>query len=103
MYTFWSFPTNIIIALTSVFTGVHGLLQHCNVDLKHGIFNHIFATADLHRWHHSADFDESNRNFGNNLSIWDTLFGTRYLPGGHPEDVGLGDVRLRENFLAHLL
>lgn len=91
-----------IIALTSVFTGVHGMLQHCNVDLKHGWFNYVFATADLHRWHHSSDFDESNRNFGNNLSIWDWIFGTRYLPAGHPQEVGLGTVHLPENFLAHL-
>lgn len=91
-----------MIALTSVFTGVHGMLQHCNVDLKHGAFNWVFATADLHRWHHSSEMEESNRNFGNNLSIWDWMFRTRYLPGGRPEEVGLGDVHLPENFFAHL-
>lgn len=92
-----------IIALTTVFTGLHGMLQHCNVDLRHGWFNYVFATADLHRWHHSADFDESNRNFGNNLIVWDALFGTRYLPGGHPQELGLGELTLPENFLAHLI
>jgi ornithine lipid hydroxylase len=92
-----------VIALTTVFTGLHGMLQHCNVDLRHGWLNYIFATADLHRWHHSADYDESNQNFGNNLSLWDTLFGTRYLPGGRPQQVGLGDVMLPENFLTHLV
>jgi len=92
-----------IIGLTTVFTGLHGMLQHCNVDLKHGWFNHVFATADLHRWHHSADMEESNRNFGNNLIVWDWVFGTRYLPGGHPEQLGLGDVSLRENFVVHLV
>ncbi|MEZ5397893.1 MAG: sterol desaturase family protein [Bryobacterales bacterium] len=91
-----------VIALTSVFTGVNGMLQHANVDLKLGVFNWVFATVDLHRWHHSADFDESNRNFGNNLIVWDWLFGTRYLPGGHPHQVGLGNVRLPENYLIHL-
>ncbi|MEQ1504536.1 MAG: sterol desaturase family protein [Myxococcota bacterium] len=92
-----------VIALTSVFTGVHGMLQHCNVDLRHGWFNYVFATADLHRWHHSADYAESNRNFGNNLIIWDGLFGTRYLPEGLPVAVGLGPVTLPESFFAHLL
>jgi sterol desaturase/sphingolipid hydroxylase (fatty acid hydroxylase superfamily) len=91
-----------VIALTSVFTGVNGMMQHVNIDLRLGWFNRVFATADLHRWHHSADFEESNRNFGNNLIIWDWLFATRYLPGGRPEQVGLGDVRLPENYWAHL-
>lgn len=92
-----------IIGLTTVFTGLHGMLQHCNVDLRHGWFNHVFATADLHRWHHSADYEESNRNFGNNLILWDWLFGTRYLPAGRPEELGLGDRTLPESFFAHLL
>lgn len=93
-----------VVALTSVFTGVNGMLQHANVDLRHGWFNYVFATADLHRWHHSASVEESNRNFGNNLIIWDALFGTRYLPEGHPQHVGLGeDVHLPENFLLHLV
>ncbi|MEQ1564861.1 MAG: sterol desaturase family protein [Myxococcota bacterium] len=91
-----------IIALTTVFTGLHGMLQHCNVDLRHGWLNQVFSTADLHRWHHSSDYEESNLNFGNNLSIWDTMFGTRYLPEGRPQQVGLGEHRLPENFLAHL-
>jgi sterol desaturase/sphingolipid hydroxylase (fatty acid hydroxylase superfamily) len=92
-----------LIALTSVFTGVNGMAQHANVDLRFGWFNYIFATADLHRWHHSADYDESNTNFGNNLIIWDWLFGTRYLPAGRPEEVGLGDMHLPENYFAHLV
>ena len=92
-----------VIGLTSTFTGVNGLLQHANVDLRFGWFNYIFATADLHRWHHSADFEESNTNFGNNLIIWDWLFGTRYLPEGRPEEVGLGYAHLPENYFVHLV
>lgn len=92
-----------VIALTSVFTGVNGMLQHANIDLRHGMFNYVFATADLHRWHHSSNYEESNRNFGNNLILWDWIFGTRYLPAGHPSEVGLGRVHLPENFFAHLI
>ncbi len=91
-----------VIALLSVFTGVNGMLQHANVDLYHGPLNWVFATADLHRWHHSADFETSNTNFGSNLILWDLVFGTRDLPEGHPEAVGLADVDLPENFFAHL-
>lgn len=91
-----------IIVLTTVFTGVHGMVQHANIDLRFGWLNYLFATADLHRWHHSADFAESNQNFGNNLIVWDAIFGTRYLPAGHPQEVGLGAVHLPENYLLHL-
>ena len=91
------------IALLSVFTAVNGMLQHANVDLRHGVLNWVFATADLHRWHHSADFDESNTNFGSNIILWDIVFGTRALPEGSPEEVGLTDVALPDNFFAHLV
>jgi sterol desaturase/sphingolipid hydroxylase (fatty acid hydroxylase superfamily) len=89
--------------LVSVFTAVHGLLQHANVDMHHGPLNWIFATADLHRWHHSRDVMESNTNFGSNLILWDVVFGTRYLPSGRePRHVGLSDVQVPDNFFHHL-
>jgi len=94
---------NEVFALLSVFTAVHGMLQHCNVDLRHGALNWVFATADLHRWHHSADISESNTNFGSNLILWDIVFGTRSLPDGRPDELGLGDLRMPENFIAHLM
>ncbi len=92
-----------VIALLSVFTAVNGMLQHANIALRHGVLNWVFATADLHRWHHSADFDESNTNFGSNIILWDVVFGTRYLPEGSPDEVGLTDTHLPENFFAHLV
>jgi sterol desaturase/sphingolipid hydroxylase (fatty acid hydroxylase superfamily) len=92
-----------VLALCGVFTGVNGLLQHCNVDLRLGWLNGVLATADLHRWHHSADRAESDTNFGNNLIVWDRVFGTYALPPGRPAKVGLDEGRLRENFVAHLL
>lgn len=91
------------IALMSVFTGVHGMLQHANIDLKHGVLNWVFSTADLHRWHHSTEFEESNTNYGSNIIFWDIVFGTRALPEGRPEAVGIADLDLPENFITHLL
>lgn len=91
------------LALVSVFTGVHGILQHANVDMRYGPLNWIFATADLHRWHHSTRSSESNTNFGNNLALWDIVFGTRRLPAGRPADVGIYGLELPENFFAHLV
>ena len=92
-----------VLGALSVFTAVHGMLQHCNADLRHGWLNHIFATADLHRWHHSTQIEESNTNFGSNLAVWDKVFGTWALPTTDgPDEVGLDDVEMPENFLVHL-
>ena len=80
-----------LLALHAVFTGVNGLVQHSNADLRFGVLNRLFSTTTLHRWHHSVLIDESQHNFGNNLSIWDRVFGTWYLPADRrPVAVGLG-------------
>ncbi|MCB9675961.1 MAG: sterol desaturase family protein [Alphaproteobacteria bacterium] len=93
-----------VLVLMSVFTAVHGMLQHANIDLKHGWLNHLFATADLHRWHHSAKIEESNSNYGSNLIIWDWVFGTRLLPDdrAHPDRLGLEGYAMPENWFSHL-
>lgn len=52
------------------------LLQHANIDLRHGWLNWVFSTPEMHRWHHSTKEHETNRNFGNALLIWDHVFGT---------------------------
>ena len=36
----------------------------------------FLVTPDMHRVHHSVEDDESNSNFGFNLTWWDRLFGT---------------------------
>lgn len=80
------------LMLFALFTSLHGLLQHANVELKLGWLNWIFSMTELHRWHHSLDVEKANSNYGSNLIIWDVLFGTRYLPSDRahqPEDVGI--------------
>lgn len=69
-----------VIGLYFVFYAVNGFLQHSNVELRHGWLNYVVSSAELHRWHHSRRKHESYSNFGNNLIIWDRLFGTCYLP-----------------------
>ncbi|OGA11194.1 MAG: hypothetical protein A3D95_09705 [Betaproteobacteria bacterium RIFCSPHIGHO2_12_FULL_69_13] len=36
----------------------------------------LVVTPDMHRVHHSIERDETDSNFGFNLSLWDRLFGT---------------------------
>jgi len=69
-----------IIALYFTFNGLHGLLQHSNIRIQCGPLNWLFSMTELHRWHHSKKIEESDRNFGNNLIVWDILFGTYYNP-----------------------
>ncbi|MCP4873793.1 MAG: sterol desaturase family protein [Proteobacteria bacterium] len=82
------------LALFLLFTGVHGLFQHANLDLKLGPLNWFFSMAELHRWHHSRTIDESNSNYGANLIVWDIVFGTRFLPADRepPEAIGIADM-----------
>lgn len=80
-----------VIALFGLVSAVHGLFQHANLVLKLGPLNWFFSMAELHRWHHSRNLEESNTNYGQNLIVWDTVFGTRYLPKDRepPEDIGI--------------
>jgi len=69
-----------VVSLYFIFYAVNGFFQHSNIELKLGFLNYIVSGPELHRWHHSALVRESNQNYGNNLIVWDLLFGTRYLP-----------------------
>ncbi len=68
------------LAAYFVFYAVNGFYQHSNCDVRLGPLNHLVSGPELHRWHHSMLPAESDSNFGNNLIVWDTLFGTRYFP-----------------------
>ncbi len=81
MVILWTLGINQdALIMFSLFVAVNGQLQHCNINMRCGIFNWIFATPDLHRWHHSVEIPESNNNYGNNVILWDILLGTRFLP-----------------------
>ena len=79
------------LALFTLVTAVHGIFQHANLQLSLGPLNHFFSMAELHRWHHSKTIEEANHNFGQTVILWDTLFGTRFLPSDRepPEDIGI--------------
>lgn len=93
-----------IIALFLVTGAIHGLFQHANLDLRLGWLNHVFAMAELHRWHHARTGPGARANYGGNLIVWDTLLGTRYLPPGAPDAIGFdGDEGYPTRWRAHLL
>lgn len=82
-----------VVVLVSIFTALHGNWQHANVRCKLSWLNWLFEDAELHRWHHSSIIRHSTSNYGNNLVVFDILFGTRCLPkvGQDINEFGLDD------------
>ena len=78
--------SNDTLAVYFVFYGLNGFFQHSNCRVCLGLLNYIVSGPELHRWHHSCLAQESDTNFGNNLIVWDIVFGTRFLP--NDRDVG---------------
>lgn len=92
-----------VLALFTVLTSANGLLRHANVDMRFGPLSWILSTADLHRWHHSREIEESNANYGANLVVWDVVFRTRRVPrAAGPETLGLRAAGYPRTFLALL-
>ncbi|RTZ64378.1 MAG: hypothetical protein DSZ35_10310 [Verrucomicrobia bacterium] len=92
-----------VLALYFVFFAINGFFQHCNIELKLGPLNYIVSGPELHRWHHSVVLGESNKNYGNNLIIWDLVFGTWYLPKTKMvRELGLKNRKYPLDFLSQL-
>lgn len=79
-------PVEIFFWVGAV-TAFIGMLTHCNIDTRTGPLNWLFNTPGLHRWHHSMRAEEGNTNYGENLMIWDHLFGTFFNPPRRPPAV----------------
>lgn len=75
--------SNEVMALYFVFYACNGFFQHSNLDVKLSFLNKIIAGPELHRWHHSSKHEESTKNYGNNLIIWDLIFGSYFYPKDH--------------------
>ncbi len=69
-----------VMAAYLVFYAVNGFFQHANLDVRLGWLNWVISGPELHRWHHAKAPRISDHNFGNNLIVWDLIFGTRLLP-----------------------
>lgn len=80
------------IILVSAITAYIGILTHCNVETRCGVLSYFFNTPNLHRWHHSTRLEEGNNNYGQNLVLWDQLFGTFLIK---PVAL-LGEIGIRE-------
>jgi len=95
-------PSEIFLWI-SVITAFIGILTHCNIEMRFGPINYAFNTPGLHRWHHSMDVREGNKNYGENLMIWDIVFATFFNPAHRPPaQIGISGP-MPSDFLGQLL
>lgn len=69
----------VAVLIFEVLLNASAMFNHGNVRLAAGLdgaLRRILVTPDMHRVHHSVLPNETNGNFGFNLSWWDRLFGT---------------------------
>ncbi|MFJ6440631.1 sterol desaturase family protein [Streptomyces sp. NPDC091649] len=84
----FSRPAVLVVGL---FVAAQGYFVHANIDVRIGPLNHLLASPEQHRLHHSTDLSEAG-HYGSDLSCWDRLFGTfTWRPGREPAAVGLHD------------
>lgn len=81
-----------VIKWLSAITAFIGILTHCNIETRSGWLSYIFNTPKLHRWHHSKKLREGNKNYGENLMIWDIVFRTYFDEDRRPSaNIGITD------------
>lgn len=87
-------PPLLAVVIFEVTLNAMAMFNHANFKLPLGIdrvLRWLVVTPDMHRIHHSVEDDETNSNFGFNLSCWDRLFGTyREQPRGGHEAMHIG-------------
>ena len=72
-------PPVVAVIIFEVLLNGMAMFNHANIRLPGWLdrrLRWLLVTPDMHRVHHSVEVDESNSNFGFNLSIWDRLMGT---------------------------
>ena len=76
----------VAVVIFEVVLNALAMFNHGNVGLPKSLDSFLrwfIVTPDMHRVHHSVEDDETNSNFGFNLTWWDRLFGTyREQPRG---------------------
>jgi sterol desaturase/sphingolipid hydroxylase (fatty acid hydroxylase superfamily) len=82
------------VLLFEVLLNATSMFNHGNVRIPsalESVVRWLVVTPDMHRVHHSIERDETNSNFGFNLSLWDRLFGTyKAQPDAGHERMSIG-------------
>ena len=76
--------------------------SHSNITLPESLdrlLRYMIVTPDMHRIHHSVEKEETNSNFGFNLSVWDRILGTYVHDALKPQSriiIGVSQFRTSE-------
>jgi sterol desaturase/sphingolipid hydroxylase (fatty acid hydroxylase superfamily) len=93
-------PPLVAVVLFEVILNGMAMFNHANIKLPELLdrwLRRLVVTPDMHRVHHSMEPNETNSNFGFNLSIWDRLMGTyRAQPRLGQIDMQIGIASLRD-------
>lgn len=97
-------PYEVLLWLSAI-TAYVGLLTHCNIEMNFLFpMSYIFNTPELHRWHHSKKLKEGNKNYGENLAIWDVIFRTHFIDPSRRPPVNIGITqKMPEKFREQLI
>src|SRR5262249_7209555 len=74
-----------------------GMMSHSNLKWRIGPLIYIFVGPEMHRWHHVKDSNVRECNYGNNLSIFDWIFGTAYVSYELPGEYGVEETGYPQN------
>ena len=77
-----------VVAVYLAFRIPSAYLNHSNLPLRSGVHGWLFTTAEWHALHHSLVREESDRNFGCTVILWDRVFGTF---SGRPDVARVGN------------
>lgn len=76
-----------VVVFEAILSGM-AQFTHSNIKLPLLLdlnLRYVFVTPDMHRIHHSIERNETDSNFGFNLSIWDRLLGTYIRDAEKPQ------------------
>jgi len=86
-------PAMAVLAFEALLNAT-AMFNHANAQVPRSVdrwLRWLVVTPDMHRVHHSIDYDESSSNFGFNAPWWDRLFGTyRAQPAAGHEAMTIG-------------
>lgn len=90
----------VAVIIFEVILNALAMFNHSNIGLPKSVdafLRWFIVTPDMHRVHHSVEDDETNSNFGFNLTWWDRLFGTyREQPRGGQTGFTIGIHKFRD-------
>jgi sterol desaturase/sphingolipid hydroxylase (fatty acid hydroxylase superfamily) len=85
------------------FLFLYPFVVHANARVSIPFVGWLLVTPEFHHWHHAADPQAHDRNFGAFLSVWDHVFGTAFDARGFPARYGVDDRALAtQDYLGQL-